>query len=167
MLFPPTLRRQTRRRSPTGFIPTPCSNRKGRNRKIFKEAAKQLRPLLEETVRDHLIADVPLGVFLSSGLDSTSSGCACQPFPERPAHIYGCISRAAVQRSQDFARNGQAASKRAIRKYLLSPETLVAQLEDAVNSLDQPTMDGLNTYFVSRAAQPGRFESGSLGARQR
>ena len=29
---------------------------------------------------------------------------------------------------------------------------LVTQLEDAVKALDQPTMDGLNTYFVSRAA---------------
>ena len=39
------------------------------------------------------------------------------------------------------------------QEVLLSPDTLVAQLEDAVNSLDQPTMDGLNTYFVSRAAR--------------
>ena len=29
----------------------------------------------------------------------------------------------------------------------------MAQLDDAVKSLDQPTMDGLNTYFVSRAAR--------------
>ena len=35
-------------------------------------AAKQLRPLIEEAVSCHLIADVPLGVFLSSGLDSTA-----------------------------------------------------------------------------------------------
>src|SRR4029077_18335457 len=35
---------------------------------------------------------------------------------------------------------------------LLTPDQLVAQLDDAVSALDQPTMDGLNTYFVSRAA---------------
>src|SRR5712671_850430 len=40
--------------------------------KNLSDAAKQLRPLLEETVRDHLISDVPLGIFLSSGLDSTA-----------------------------------------------------------------------------------------------
>jgi len=34
--------------------------------KNLPEAAKLLRPLLEETVRDHLIADVPLGIFLSA-----------------------------------------------------------------------------------------------------
>jgi len=33
-------------------------------------AAKTLRPLLEDAVRAHLIADVPVGLFLSSGLDS-------------------------------------------------------------------------------------------------
>jgi len=38
---------------------------------------------------------------------------------------------------------------------LLAPDTLVEQLDDGVKSLDQPTMDGLNTYFVSRAARQG------------
>ena len=47
-------------------------HREGPAPKSFEEAAKQLRPLLEETVRDHMISDVPLGIFLSSGLDSTS-----------------------------------------------------------------------------------------------
>ncbi len=35
-------------------------------------AAKKLRPLLEDAVRAHLVADVPVGLFLSSGLDSTA-----------------------------------------------------------------------------------------------
>ena len=34
----------------------------------------------------------------------------------------------------------------------MTPDQLLAQLDDAVSALDQPTMDGLNTYFVSRAA---------------
>src|SRR5260370_15794478 len=36
----------------------------------LSSAAKKLRPLLEDAVRAHLIADVPVGLFLSSGLDS-------------------------------------------------------------------------------------------------
>jgi asparagine synthase (glutamine-hydrolysing) len=42
-----------------------------RPRATFTDAAKALRPLLEGALRRHLIADVPLGIFLSSGMDST------------------------------------------------------------------------------------------------
>src|SRR5437879_13202829 len=40
----------------------------------LSSAAKKLRPLLEDAVRKHLIADVPVGLFLSSGLDSGAIG---------------------------------------------------------------------------------------------
>src|SRR6266478_1789021 len=119
--------------------------------KNFKEAAKQLRSLLEETVRDHLIADVPLGVFLSSGLDSTALvalASRCQSdlrtftvvFPEQ-RFSQSKISR---ETAKHFKTNHQ--------EVRLAPDQVLAQLDDAVNALDQPTMDGLNTYFVSRAA---------------
>jgi asparagine synthase (glutamine-hydrolysing) len=118
----------------------------------FQEAAKMLRPLLEETVRDHLIADVPLGVFLSSGLDSTTLvalGSRFQSdlrtftvvFPEQR------FSESRISRETAKRFNTQH------QEVLLAPDTLVTQMEDAVDSLDQPTMDGLNTYFVSRAAR--------------
>ena len=38
----------------------------------IKTSAKRVRALLEDSVRKHLIADVPVGVFLSSGIDSTA-----------------------------------------------------------------------------------------------
>jgi len=117
----------------------------------LRDAAKQLRPLLEETVSDHLIADVPLGVFLSSGLDSTAlvalaSGLKSDlqtftvVFPEQR------YSEAAI--SRETAKH----FKTRHQEVLLTPEQLLDQLDDAVSALDQPTMDGLNTYFVSRSA---------------
>src|SRR5713226_676671 len=117
----------------------------------FIDAAKQLRSLLEETVRDHLMADVPLGVFLSSGLDSTALvalASRCQSdlrtftvvFPEQRFSE----SRISRETAKHFKTNHQ--------EVLLAPEQVLDQLDEAVNALDQPTMDGLNTYFVSRAA---------------
>src|SRR6185503_4018757 len=38
----------------------------------FREAATHVRDLMVDSVRKHLVADVPVGVFLSSGIDSTS-----------------------------------------------------------------------------------------------
>jgi asparagine synthase (glutamine-hydrolysing) len=119
--------------------------------KNFKDAATRLRTLLEETVRDHMMADVPLGIFLSSGLDSTTLVALASRsqsdlrtftvvFPEQN------FSEAKISRetARHFKTNHQ--------EVLLGPDQILAQLDDAVNALDQPTMDGLNTYFVSRAA---------------
>jgi asparagine synthase (glutamine-hydrolysing) len=120
--------------------------------KNFQEAAKLLRPLLEETVRDHLIADVPLGVFLSSGLDSTSLVALGSRF-QSDLHTFTVIFPEQRFSESKISRETAKRFKTRHQEILLAPDALVAQLEDAVKSLDQPTMDGLNTYFVSRAAR--------------
>jgi asparagine synthase (glutamine-hydrolysing) len=119
--------------------------------KNFTDAAKQLLPLLEETVRDNLIADVPVGVFLSSGLDSTAL-VALASRSQSDLHTFTVVfpeqrfseSKISRETARRFNTNHQ--------EMLLTPDQVLAQLEEAVSALDQPTMDGLNTYFVSRAA---------------
>jgi asparagine synthase (glutamine-hydrolysing) len=120
--------------------------------KTLEEAAKLLRPLLEETVRDHMIADVPLGIFLSSGLDSTSLVALGSRF-QSDLHTFTVVFPEQRYSEAKISRETAKRFNTRHQEILLSPDTLVAQLEDAVNSLDQPTMDGLNTYFVSRAAR--------------
>jgi len=128
--------------------------KEGTKPKSLHEAAKLLRPLLEETVRDHLIADVPLGVFLSSGLDSTSLVALASRF-QSDLHTFTVIFPEQRFSESKVSRETAKRFKTRHQEILLAPDTLVAQLEDAVKSLDQPTMDGLNTYFVSRAAHQG------------
>src|SRR3984957_4635240 len=126
----------------------------GAQPKTFQEAAKQLRPLLEETVREHLIADVPLGVFLSSGLDSTSLVALASRF-QSDLRTFTVVFPEQRYSEAKISRDTAKHFKTRHQEILLAPDTLVAQLEDAVDSLDQPTMDGLNTYFVSRAERQG------------
>ena len=118
----------------------------------FKDAAKQLRSLLEETVRDHMIADVPLGIFLSSGLDSTSL-VALGSRIQSDLHTFTVVFPEQRYSESKISRETAKRFNTQHQEILLAPATLVAQLDEAVNSLDQPTMDGLNTYFVSRAAR--------------
>ena len=120
--------------------------------KSFDEAAKQLRPLLEETVRDHMIADVPLGIFLSSGLDSTSL-VALGSRIQSDLHTFTVVFPEQRYSESKISRETAKHFNTRHQEILLAPATLVGQLDDAVDSLDQPTMDGLNTYFVSRAAR--------------
>jgi asparagine synthase (glutamine-hydrolysing) len=120
--------------------------------KDLREAAKQLRPLLEETVRDHMIADVPLGIFLSSGLDSTSLVALGSRF-QSDLHTFTVVFPEQRFSEAKISRETAKRFKTRHQEVLLSPENLLEQLDDAIRSLDQPTMDGLNTYFVSRAAR--------------
>ncbi len=114
-------------------------------------AAKELRPLLEEAVSCHLIADVPLGVFLSSGLDSTAL-VALAGSARAGLHTFTVIFD-----EQDFseAELARATAKRfgtCHEEFLLTGTQMLGSLDEAVAALDQPSMDGINTYFVSWAA---------------
>ena len=115
-------------------------------------AANQVRELLQQSVRKHLIADVPVGVFLSSGIDSTALAALAAreasgvhtftvAFPEKE------FSEAAMAR--------RTANKLGTihDEVTLSGDEMLTRLGDAVAALDQPTMDGINTYFVSWSAR--------------
>jgi len=119
--------------------------------KNFNDAAIQLRSLLEETVRDHMIADVPLGVFLSSGLDSTAL-VALAGRSQSDLHTFTVVFPEQTFSEAKISRESAKQFRTNHQEVLLGPDQVLAQLDDAVNALDQPTMDGLNTYFVSRAA---------------
>src|SRR5437016_1067835 len=123
-----------------------------RRPRTFAAAAKAVRPLLEDSIRAHLIADVPVGLFLSSGLDS------------------GAIAALASREHQGIQSftlsfNGTAYDESALTRVVakrcgtqhaeipLSGDEIPARLDEALAALDQPTMDGINTYFVSWAAR--------------
>lgn len=112
----------------------------------------RVRNLLEESVRKHLIADVPVGVFLSGGIDSTSLAALASrevsgihtftvAFPEKE------FSEAAI------ARRTAAKFGTTHQEVMLSGDEMLARLGEAVGALDQPSIDGINTYFVSWSAR--------------
>ena len=117
-----------------------------------KSATSFLRSLLEEAVESHLIADVPVGVFLSSGIDSTAlvslaaqKGASLRTvtvvFPEREFSEVEIARRTA----QRFGTIHQELE--------LTGNDVLGRLSEAVGALDQPSMDGINSYFVSWAAR--------------
>src|ERR1700731_713296 len=102
----------------------------------FYGAARLLRPLLKDAVEAHLIADVPVGLFLSSGLDSSAI-----------AMLAG-RAKAGIQ-SFTLTFPGTTFDEAA----LAHGAAILSRIHEALAALDQPTMDGINTYFVSWAAR--------------
>jgi asparagine synthase (glutamine-hydrolysing) len=115
-------------------------------------ASKFLRSLLEESVESHLVADVPIGIFLSSGIDST---VLVSLAAQRGGPVY---TLTVVFQEREFSE-AEVARRTAQRfgtihqELLLTAEDVLARLGEAVGALDQPSMDGINSYFVSWAAR--------------
>ena len=118
------------------------------------EPATDTRALLEKAVESHLIADVPVGVFLSSGLDSTAIAALASRARAGIHTFTVAFADADTEFSEaEIARRTAARLKTDHRELTLSGDEVLARLDEAVAGFDQPSMDGINTYFVSWAAR--------------
>ena len=118
----------------------------------FEPAVRQLRPLLEDAVRAHLIADVPVGLFLSSGLDSG----AIAALASRQHPGIRSLTLAFPGTSYDESELTREVAKQCGTQHTEIPldgAAVLARIDEALASLDMPTMDGVNTYFISWAAR--------------
>jgi asparagine synthase (glutamine-hydrolysing) len=129
--------------------PAAKDTRRPRN---FAAAATALRPLLEDSIRAHLIADVPVGLFLSSGLDS---GAIAALAAREHAGIQSFTLAFPGTPFDESALTRIVAERCGTRhtEIPLAGDAIPARLDEALAALDQPTMDGINTYFVSWAAR--------------
>jgi len=114
--------------------------------------ALHVRTLLERAVETHLVADVPVGVFLSSGLDSTAIA-ALASRTRSGIHTFTVAFPDLEFSEAEIARRTASRLGTKHLELTLSGEEMVSRLDDAVRALDQPSMDGINTYFVSWSAR--------------
>ena len=145
-------RRRTPRARPWWDPALSPAARDTRRPRDLSSAAKKLRPLLEDAVRAHLIADVPVGLFLSSGLDS---GAIAAMAAREQAGIHS-FTLTFPGTAFDEAKLASEVARRCQTKHTEVPlqgESVVSRLDEALAALDQPTMDAINTYFVSWAAK--------------
>jgi len=112
----------------------------------------RVRAALEDSVRCHLLADVPLGIFLSSGIDSTALAALAS------RQRSGIKTFTVIFSEQEFSEGVLARRTADLlgtehSELLLSGAEMQSRLDDAVAAFDQPSADGINTYFVSWAAR--------------
>ena len=118
----------------------------------FYGAARLLRPLLKDAVEAHLIADVPVGLFLSSGLDSS----AIAMLAGRAKAGIQSFTLTFPGTTFDEAALARVVADRCGSQHTEVPldgAAILSRIDEALAALDQPTMDGINTYFVSWAAR--------------
>jgi asparagine synthase (glutamine-hydrolysing) len=123
----------------------------------------QLASVLEECVQLHLASDVPLGVFLSGGVDSSAVANLAQKAARSPVHTFTLAFEEPEYNEGISARRIADAIGTRHQEVVLTEQRFIAQLEAALNSLDQPTFDGLNSYYMSQAVREAGFKVALVG----
>ena len=124
----------------------------------------QLAQVLEECVRLHLASDVPLGVFLSGGIDSSAVANLAQKTSSSPVHTFTLAFEEQEHNEGVHARRIAQAIGTQHQEFVLTEGHFISGLEGALDSLDQPTFDGLNSYFMSKAVRAAGFKVALLGS---
>lgn len=129
----------------------------GLRQRPYREQVDQFRLALTESVKLQMVADVPIGAFLSGGVDS--SLIVALMARETGGHV----KTYSVGFEEGASATDESYEAESIARFLETDHTrvlvtakdMVAHLEKFVSGLDQPSVDGLNSYFVSHATSQG------------
>jgi asparagine synthase (glutamine-hydrolysing) len=128
----------------------------GQTCRSYTEFVTQLREQLDDSVKAHAVAEVPVGAFLSGGLDSSAIVALLSRQGARSLKTFTLSFTEREFSEQTPARRTAEQFGTEHHDHLLTGEEVAASLPDILAHMDQPTGDGINTYFVSRlAAQSG------------
>jgi len=115
--------------------------------------SESIPDLLAKSVRAHLASDVPLGVFLSGGIDSATLVALASSTLSEPLKTLSVVFDDDGLNESAFARRVADRYRTDHREVFLDAEDFLETLPDIFDAMDSPTIDGVNTYFVSRAAK--------------
>jgi asparagine synthase (glutamine-hydrolysing) len=119
---------------------------------------------VRQSVRAHLVADVPIGIFLSGGIDSGAIVSAAREVTAADLRTFTVVV-------DEAAYSEAAGAERVARLFGTRHEVLrvdagriAHDLPSIVQRLDQPTADAVNTYYVSRAVAASGVKAVLSGA---
>jgi asparagine synthase (glutamine-hydrolysing) len=116
----------------------------------FEQAVAEIRECLGYAVNSHLVSDVPVGVFLSGGVDSSLLALLASQYAKSPITLLTVAFAEQEFSELPYARQIARALPHHHEVVMLTAEQLRESLSAALSAMDQPTVDGINTYVISR-----------------
>lgn len=124
-------------------------------RKAFVSATdnvlRQVRDLIDSAVDEHLLADVPVASFLSGGIDSSIVTAVAAQKLEKKLQTFSVGFDLAEFDETEIAQEIAERYRTEHHRIQLSEEEVIHSVTEAVEKLDLPSVDAINTYIVSRA----------------
>jgi asparagine synthase (glutamine-hydrolysing) len=147
------LNRQTPRLRPRPHWRMPSVDASLAKASAEHDAAAQIASTLDRAVRNHLISDVPVGIFLSSGLDSTIiAALAARHVSDVRTFTVGFADQPDMSESPMASQTARELGLPFADIQILGSEAQSATAQ-WIQSVDQPSVDGLNSYVISKAVR--------------
>lgn len=120
----------------------------------YDDAVKETRRILKRSIRDRMVSDVPVGAFLSGGLDSNAITGLAMREVSSPIETFSIgFSSRNVESETAWARIGAKAFGTIHHEQNVTDSDVADLLPDFFCSMDSPTGDGLNTFLVAKMAR--------------
>jgi len=116
----------------------------------YSAVKKNVRRLLLQSVERRMVSDVPLGAFLSGGIDSSAVVALMAQVSERPVETFSVVFDESKYDESHYSNLIAKKYKTNHHPIPLKPTDFLDALPHALQSMDSPTGDGVNTYVVSK-----------------
>ncbi|MDP1689419.1 MAG: asparagine synthase (glutamine-hydrolyzing) [bacterium] len=147
----------------------------------IKNTIQKIRSLLEESVRLHMISDAPLGVFLSGGIDSSALAILAdanlgtsevpgtsdvRSIGSKRLKTLSIVFDEQEYSEQKYQQIVAKQIKSDHQEYRITKSDFENSIDDIWQAMDEPTIDGVNTYFIAKAAKEAGLKAvlSGLGA---
>jgi asparagine synthase (glutamine-hydrolysing) len=117
------------------------------------EVEESMKAHLIDAVRSQLVGDVPVAAFLSGGIDSTAIVALMRLGGAQDIRTVSVVFDEPTYDERAFSRRAARAFGTEHHELILTSHDVARGLPDALAAYDQPSMDGLNTYFVSQVTR--------------
>ncbi|MCH8330845.1 MAG: asparagine synthase (glutamine-hydrolyzing) [Bacteroidetes bacterium] len=117
-----------------------------------QEVYERVGILVDKAVEKRMVADVPLGSFLSGGIDSGVITALMAKHSEK-VRSFAIVFKEKDYTETEYSRMLADRFNTDHQEVVLEVSGLLEYLPDAVGSIDHPSADGINTYIISRLAR--------------
>jgi asparagine synthase (glutamine-hydrolysing) len=120
------------------------------------ELPERLRTGLRDSVRAHMLADVEVGIFLSAGVDSGALLGVMRDVGQQQVRAITLAFKEFRGTSEDEAPLAAQVAERYEAKQIVryvSEQEFQRDLPNILEAMDQPSIDGVNTWYVAKAAR--------------
>ena len=132
--------------------------------KLAEKPLKNVEKLILESVEKRLISDVPYGIFLSGGIDSSILVAAASKVSNKKINTFSVVFKEKEFDERKFSRMVASKYKTNHFELELNPEDILQQIEEPFKFMDHPSVDGINTFFISKQVHNQGFKMALSGA---